>query len=804
LLARGVAAAADLDVSASSAAARSEVKPFIGRFRDEILDRWKAAARSIPAARPLPAVTLLDHMPQLLDQIAEVAETIVAQAPPEEAFATAQRHAIDRLEEGFDIAAVVVEMSLLRGCIIDVWAREHVSSCDSELRALNTAIDRAIEVSVARYAQARERTLSGMDRISTASLESRDLDDLLGRLLAVFVETTASVDTAAILLADGDRLRASASVGFEASLRQDFSLGIGEGFAGRIARERRPLALRAAHLDPLVQSQAIRDKRVRALFGIPMIQGEQLLGVAHMGSVHAEEFSAEDRQFFASMVSRATIGIHHHLLRQQLADSERRYREIAGERERTLAKLESLLAASPVGIAFVDRDLRYLRINEALAMLNSRPVDAHVGRTVGELLPDDAAATLEPMLRGVMESGVALTNIELERPDGRTFLANYFPVRSGAGEVSGVGGIVFDVTEEKQAVEALRVEQARLQSILEHAPAAIWIKDEGGRIVLANRRLADALGHRLEDVVGHFSEELLPPEIAEQHRAHDAAVAREQRSIEVEEVVPTAAGERTFLSIKFPIPGDPPLVGGIATEITERKRMEDELRAAVRTRDDVLAIVSHDLRNPLASMQMSVATLNALAHTDHRVRRHLDVIHRASQRMDTLIDDLLDVASIRAGRLGIEVRCEQASAVVNEAVELLRPIAVEKGLTLEHRGDLQGVEVTCDRERLLQVFANLVGNAIKFCRPGDRITVTGERVDGDVRFSIADTGPGISGDMVGRLFDAYWSGPQHTRRGAGLGLYISRGIVEAHGGRIWVESAPGQGACFFFTIPRAT
>lgn len=472
-------------------------------------------------------------------------------------------------------------------------------------------------------------------------------------------------------------------------------------------------------------------------------------------------------------------------------------------REPTLAKLESLLAASPVGIAFLDAELRYVRINEALAELNGRPARDHVGRTVRDVLPADVADRLEPLLRRVLEAGEALMNMAVTLPDGRALLANYFPVRSPAGEVTGVGGVVLDVTDERRAQEALRVEQARLQSILEHAPAAIWVKDTEGNVVLANRRLADALGARFEDLIGRRSEELLPSDVAAQHRAHDQLVVRERRPIEVEEVVPSANGDRTFLSIKFPIPSEPPLVGGIATEITERKRMEDELRAAVRTREDVLAIVSHDLRTPLATIQLSASTLQAQGQPDPRVRRHLDMIHRASRRMETLIDDLLDTVSIRGGRLGLTMNRELAESVMAEALELARPLAAENGLDLHQHADLSGVEVMCDRTRLLQVFGNLIGNAIKFCRPGDTISVTGERAADAVRFSVADSGPGIPAHMIAHLFAAYWSGAGHTKRGSGLGLYICQGIIQGHGGRIWVEDTAGEGARFSFTLPIA-
>src|SRR5205085_1626869 len=175
--------------------------------------------------------------------------------------------------------------------------------------------------------------------------------------------------------------------------------------------------------------------------------------------------------------------------------------------------------------------------------------------------------------------------------------------------VTGVGGIVMDVTETRRAHEALRTEKVRIQSILEHAPAAIWMKDAEGHVVLANQRLAEALGQELPALIGRRTQDVLPHELAANHVAHDEIVLRENRAIEVEETVPSPQGPRTFLSIKFPIPGDPPLVGAVATEITQRKLMEEELRSAIRAREEILAVVSHDLRNPLGSVQLAAAML---------------------------------------------------------------------------------------------------------------------------------------------------------------------------------------------------
>lgn len=306
----------------------------IRTFRDDVVTEWRRAACELPIARDMTSATLLDHLPELLDEIADIADEFSSGPCSAPVFETARRHALDRLADGFDVAMIVRELSFLRDAIFSVWTRNLGAREMADLRALNLALDRAIAVSVARFAEVHERTLAGIDRISTASFESSDVDDLMRRLLVVFIETTPAVDTAAILLVEGDRLRLRAVAGLEAELDPDVSVGLGEGFAGTIAARCEPMQLRAAHEDPLVTNEVIRNRKVCALYGVPLLQNSQVIGVAYMGSLTAHEFSMEDRQFFGSMAARAALGIAHHLLRQELAMSEQRFKQIADERER--------------------------------------------------------------------------------------------------------------------------------------------------------------------------------------------------------------------------------------------------------------------------------------------------------------------------------------------------------------------------------------------------------------------------------------------------------------------------------------
>ena len=227
---------------------------------------------------------------------------------------------------------------------------------------------------------------------------------------------------------------------------------------------------------------------------------------------------------------------------------------------------------------------------------------------------------------------------------------------------------------------------------------------------------------------------------------------------------------------------------------------------AVRAREDVVAVVSHDLKNPLSVIFGSVAMLDGvLGAADLEaarvpLRAHVARIRRSSARMNRLVTDLLDLAKIREGRVEIEVREEPTTDLLAEAIDQSAPLAEQRGIRLEVDGGPGGI-VICDRERVLQVFDNIVGNAIKFSKQGDPVRLTAEASAHEYTFAIRDVGPGIPEQELPLLFDRFWTSPRRTGGGSGLGLAIARGIVEAHRGRIWVESAPGQGTRFFFTLP---
>jgi signal transduction histidine kinase len=242
----------------------------------------------------------------------------------------------------------------------------------------------------------------------------------------------------------------------------------------------------------------------------------------------------------------------------------------------------------------------------------------------------------------------------------------------------------------------------------------------------------------------------------------------------------------------------------------EREQTDDRLLlerhradAAIGTRDDFLGMVSHDLRNLLGGMALSASSLLTIQCEEEIARavaRNAQRIQQYTARMDRLVGDLLDVVSIEAGRLALSPRRDEPSELLSETTEVFFAIAAAKGISLQSATGPGSVRVSYDRERVLQVLANLVGNAIKFTPKGGSIELRLEPIDGGLRFSVTDTGIGVAPEKLERIFDRFWRADER-QTGVGLGLYISKCIVEAHGGRIWVDSRVGEGSTVYFTLP---
>lgn len=236
-----------------------------------------------------------------------------------------------------------------------------------------------------------------------------------------------------------------------------------------------------------------------------------------------------------------------------------------------------------------------------------------------------------------------------------------------------------------------------------------------------------------------------------------------------------------------------------AAEAFDAERLQ---REAVELRERMLSIVSHDLRSPLAAIDLGGAVLLELPSTrgDPFVQKQIGVIRRNVDRMSRLIRDLLDMSSIHAGRLTLEQEHCGLSGLLADSLGAYEEAAREKNITLRTELRLEGDPIACcDRERMTHVLTHLLGNAIKFCDPGAEVKVVAEVVGREARVIISDTGSGIPEHDLPHVFDLFWKSESH--RGSGLGLYVARGIVEAHGGRIGAERNEPRGSKFWFTLP---
>jgi signal transduction histidine kinase len=323
------------------------------------------------------------------------------------------------------------------------------------------------------------------------------------------------------------------------------------------------------------------------------------------------------------------------------------------------------------------------------------------------------------------------------------------------------------------------------------------------------RLLADKTrGADLGTISTQFERDLLPHrEVLD--RAIDAYIAhRELRLTSILDA--NRRGARTTLELALTIVLASVIAAGIVSRRTSRRlanayeRTASSERAALlaaTAREQLLATVAHDLRSPLSVITIRAALIAKCTDVD-KARQQATGIAAASTRMEALIRSLLDAASLEAGRMKLhKTKCD-VGEIIRDTIAMFTSLAVPKSIRLESTLPEQGpLELLADKERVLQVVFNLVGNAIKFTPEGGAIQVSAEKRMQEVQVAVSDTGPGIVSEHLPHLFDRFWQAEAGARHGTGLGLYIAKGIVDAHGGRIWVDSEVGHGATFWFTLP---
>jgi PAS domain S-box-containing protein len=773
---------------------RLRLSGFLRGAKAEVIARWSTAVRASPAAPSLPLEQVIDHLPEVLDELAERAEALDRGEPFDaelENQPETRRHALHRLSAGVPLEEVIAEYAILRGTLMQVFLEQHPGSME-QLQTLSQVVDLAVHASVVTYSRARERTLIALERLSHLAAESNDLEVLLPRMLRVMAETSRAVDVATIFLWDGERLRAHAALGLEEEIAQGFSLGLDEGFAGRVARERRPLALRHAAADPVVRSTLIRERGTRALFGIPMLEGDELVGVAYMGSTTAFEFTDEERILFQAMANRAGA-----LLYQ---------RQLLAKRRRAEAIADLVFEATPIGLAVLDRELRYVRANDALCRMNAVPCEATVGKQIREVIPE-LAEKLEPLFRKMLEGGEPVVGLELTGPRGHTaepgaWLVSYYPLHSD-GQIFGIGAVVLDITDRRRIAAALAEGEARKSAILDAALDCVVTIDDNSRVLEWNPASERTFGIPRAQALGRELPELIiPPELREAHRRGvERYLATGKgpligRRVEIEGM--RADGSR--IPVELAITAIE--VGGKRTFTAYLRDLTDR-REAEREREELIGILSHDLRNPVAVVTTSAEYLLKQGGLNDKQVRTLARISNGAERANRMIRDLLDLTRSRhGGGLPVNRRPVDAYLVARHVAEELEVVNPDRKIAIEALGDTRG---EWDPDRLAQLVQNLVSNALTYGDAAEPVKVIvrgqGEHVD----LEVSNRGPAIPPAVLPHLWEPFRRGAaqgEGTRgAGLGLGLYIVQQIVKSHGGSATVRSDERETA-FSIRLPR--
>lgn len=237
----------------------------------------------------------------------------------------------------------------------------------------------------------------------------------------------------------------------------------------------------------------------------------------------------------------------------------------------------------------------------------------------------------------------------------------------------------------------------------------------------------------------------------------------------------------------------------------DNARLHRVLKRNLRSRDEMIGIVSHDLRNPVAAVKMLTrAMLNSFAEKESPVMENVELMSQAADQMDSLIRDLLDVSRLDSGNLKLQLEAVDPVLLVHDSLRTLVPLAGERKIVLENLVEGTFPLVLADVDRVQQVLSNLVGNALKFTSAGGRIEISAVTSPDEITISVKDNGKGIAKDQLAHVFERYWQSSRTDKHGAGLGLPIAKGIVEAHGGRIWIESELGRQTTVSFTLPTSS
>lgn len=495
-------------------------------------------------------------------------------------------------------------------------------------------------------------------------------------------------------------------------------------------------------------------------------------------------------------------------------------REALFERsERDRRWLRAVMDKMPLGAMLFDAEGKFF-FNKCAEQLLGMKLSETVGpeQYVGRVFyPDGRPVPLAefPSTRLVRGETVLAAEYTIRRPDGTevTVLGSGGPIADSEGCVLGAIGVFQDISERMGLERAIRENERLLKAVFDLLPVGVWIADRSGRITRNNPAGENVWRGARYVPVAQFGEYKgwwvdSGKSIAGEEWALARALTHGETSFgELVRIQCFDGSSKIIINSAAPLRDED---GGIAgaivvnEDVTALHQTQEQLRAAVRDREHILAVVAHDLRNPLNAIMLRTAWVEQKARQIPAAKdlgSGAAAIGEIVRAMSGLVDDLLAISIAGAGRSMLSFMPVRPADLIAKVAQSAQPLLADAGLQFmaEPMGELPSVHI--DVNRILRVFANLIDNAIKFTERGGRILVRAHSEHGVVQFSVANSGPPLRPEQMDRLFQPFWQAGQEDRRGAGLGLSICRSIVEAHGGGIWAERADGMRVKICFVLP---
>jgi len=526
--------------------------------------------------------------------------------------------------------------------------------------------------------------------------------------------------------------------------------------------------------------------------------------VLHSNRAEVVELSIGERRYHSTKFplrenrGRVSVGA----VTIDVTDQARAAEELRLQREQLRLVTDTMLA----GMVRVSADLKYIWVNRVFADWAGKTADEIIGRHIVEVIGADGLEVLQPYIER-LRRGERVSYERLARFAAlgeRWIYSVAEPTYDDAGRANGWVAVISDMHERKQAEAALGAAREQLQLVADSMPAGVTLCGRDLRYVWVNRRFAEWLGLKTEQIVGRPVAEVIG---AENFAAIEPPLKRvlAGEHVQCECLVRYAGiGQRWVRNLFSPTRDGSGWIS-VILDIHEKKLMDETLREAERRKDEFLATLAHELRNPLAPIRNAVAILGKKHPVDPELAWSREVIDRQVEQMSRLVDDLLDIARIASGKLLIRKERLPLERAIDMALETSRPHITAAGHRLSVLLPSERVTVEGDPARLAQVFSNLLNNAARYTEGQGEITLTAEMEGNEVVVSVQDNGIGFPPEVADRMFQPFsqlTSSNERAHGGLGIGLSLVQGIVALHGGKVEAHSpGPGKGSTFIVRLP---